>query len=124
MTDTREKLIEILKTAPFGGEPLDYWWFEEMVANFADHLIANGVTLNDGKPLEAFLHPIDTYKGLKAKYFVFKADSGKKVENCFVLRPDKDPAVAAALRTYARATDNEVLSADIFNWVGQGEEAR
>lgn len=40
----REKLIEILKTAPFGGKILDYWWFEETVAKFADHLLANGVT--------------------------------------------------------------------------------
>lgn len=43
----REKLIEVLRTAPFGGEPLDHWWFEEMIANFADHLITNGVTFCD-----------------------------------------------------------------------------
>lgn len=41
----REKLIEILKTAPFGGKILDYWWFEETVAKFADFLIQNGVTI-------------------------------------------------------------------------------
>ena len=86
----------------------------------ADMLIANGVTVQEGKPLEAFLHPIDAYKGLKAKYLVFKADTGEKVDNCFVLRPDKDPAAVEALRAYASATDNETLAEDIYNWVGKG----
>lgn len=72
-------------------------------------------------PLEAFLHPIDVYKGLKAKYLVFKADTGEKVDNCFILRPGKDPAAAEALRAYARATDNETLAEDIYNWVGKSE---
>lgn len=47
----REKLIEVLRTAPFGGEPLDHWWFEEMIANFADHLINNGVTIQQWIPV-------------------------------------------------------------------------
>lgn len=82
--------------------------------------IATGVTAQEMKPIEAFLHPIDTYKGLKAKYLVFKADTGGKVDNCFVLRPDKDPAAVEALRAYARCTDNKTLSTDIYNWVGKG----
>lgn len=41
------------------------------------------------------------------------------IENCFVLRQDKDPAAVAALRAYAEATDNDTLSADIINWVGE-----
>lgn len=41
----REKLIEILKQAPFEGQVLDYWWREEKIARIADHLIANGVTI-------------------------------------------------------------------------------
>lgn len=44
----REKLIEVLKTAPFEGQILDYWWFEEKIARFADYLIANGVTIKVG----------------------------------------------------------------------------
>lgn len=40
----RKKLIEVLKTVPFEGKILDQWWFEEKIATFADHLIANGVT--------------------------------------------------------------------------------
>lgn len=64
------------------------------------------------------LAPIDQYDGLKRKYVVLKADTGECVENCFVLRPDRDAAAVAALRAYARATDNKVLSTDIINWVG------
>ena len=119
--DVREKLVEILKQAPFEGKVLDEWWWEEKIKRIADHLISNGVTVQDGKPLDAFLHPVDTYKGLKAKYLVFKADTGEKVGNCFVLRPDKDPAAVEAIRAYASATDNETLAEDIYNWVGKGE---
>lgn len=73
-----------------------------------------------GKPLTAFLSPIDAYKGLKRKFLVFKSDAGEMVENCFVLCPGNDPAAVEALRAYARATNNATLSADIFNWVGKG----
>ena len=54
--DVREKLVEILKQAPFEGKVLDEWWFEEKIKRIADHLIANGVTVqewisvNDRKP--------------------------------------------------------------------------
>ena len=77
--------------------------------------------LKEGKPIEAFLHPIDAYEGLKEKYLVFKADTGEKVRNCFVLRPDKDPAAIVALRAYAEVTDNENLAGDIYIWVGKGK---
>ena len=46
MTD-REKLIAIVKTAPFEGQVLDYWWFEEKIAKITDHLIANGVVVRE-----------------------------------------------------------------------------
>lgn len=110
--DVREKLVELLAPTSLNFEKAAY---------LADYLVKNGVTVQDGKPLEEFLHPIDAYKGLKAKYLVFKADTGKRVENCFVLRPDKDPAAVKAIRTYASATDNETLADDIYNWVGKGE---
>ena len=74
-----------------------------------------------GKPLTAFLSPIDAYKGLKRKFLVFKSGTGEMVENCFVLCPGNDPAAVEALRAYARATNNATLSADIVNWVGKGE---
>lgn len=45
--DVREKLIEILKQAPFEGKVLDEWWFEEKIAKIADYLISNGVTVQE-----------------------------------------------------------------------------
>lgn len=64
------------------------------------------------------LAPIDSYEGLKRKYIVLKADTGEDVPDCFVLRPAKDKAAVEALRAYAKATDNDLLAADIYRWVG------
>ena len=49
--DVREKLIEILKQAPFEGKVLDEWWWEEKIKRIADHLIRNGVTVQDWIPV-------------------------------------------------------------------------
>ena len=108
-TREKEKLEELLRR-----------WLAHLSGVAATDLIAHGVTVQEGKPLEAFLHPIDAYKGLKAKYLVFKADTGEMVDNCFILRPDRDAAAVEALRAYAKATDNEILAEDIYNWVGNG----
>ena len=45
--DAREKLVEILKQAPFEGKVLDEWWWEEKIGRIADHLISNGVTVQE-----------------------------------------------------------------------------
>ena len=45
--DVREKLVEILKQAPFEGKVLDEWWWEEKIRIIADHLISNGVTVQE-----------------------------------------------------------------------------
>ena len=45
--DVREKLVEILKQAPFEGKVLDERWWEEKIKRIADHLIANGVTVQE-----------------------------------------------------------------------------
>ena len=45
--DVREKLVGILKQAPFEGRVLDEWWFEEKIKKIADHLISNGVTVQE-----------------------------------------------------------------------------
>ena len=45
--DVREKLVEILKQAPFEGRVLDEWWFEEKIKKIADHLISNDVTVQE-----------------------------------------------------------------------------
>jgi hypothetical protein len=60
-------------------------------------------------------------RGLYAKYDVTKADSGELVTDCFVLRPDRDPAALIALREYARVTKNPRLAEDILAWVGDFE---
>ena len=46
----REKLIEIFKQALFEGKVLDEWWWEEKIAMIVDHLIANGVTIQQWIP--------------------------------------------------------------------------
>lgn len=56
--------------------------------------------------------------GLKTKYIVRKAETDEVLENCFVLRPDKDRAAVAAIRAYAAETDNRNLAADLLQWVG------
>lgn len=112
--DMKEKLVELILSV------IPPCYSDVFATQIADHLIANGVTVQEGKPLEAFLHPVVAHKGLKAKYLVFGAASGKEIKNCFVLRPDKDPAAVEALRAYARTTDNETLAEDIYNWVGKG----
>lgn len=43
--DVMEKLVEILKQAPFEGKVLDEWWWEEKIKRIAEHLISNGVTV-------------------------------------------------------------------------------
>ena len=45
--DVREKLVEILKQAPFEGKVLDEWWWEEKIVRIADHLIAHGATVQE-----------------------------------------------------------------------------
>ena len=45
--DVREKLVEILKQAPFEGKVLDEWWWEEKIVRIVEHLIANGVTVQE-----------------------------------------------------------------------------
>ena len=76
-----------------------------------------------GRLVELETTPRDSYEGLKRKYFVFKSDTGELVENCFILRPDRDETAKEALRAYARSTDNKQLAHDIFCWVGPLEEA-
>ena len=109
----REKLIELFKTL------LNSWAVSPESA--ADFFLSNGVTVGvEAKPLKQYLTQIDEYAGLKLKFLVFKADTGERIENCFVLRPDKDRAAVEALRAYAEATDNKTLADDIYNWVGNG----
>lgn len=110
----KSKLIEIISHTPCCA-----FSSRKAYEHIADNLIANGVMIGD--PLAEFLHPVDAYRGLKAKYLVFKVNTGERVADCFVLRPAKDPAAVVALRAYATATDNKTLAEDIYNWIGKGE---
>ncbi|WJQ79264.1 hypothetical protein [Brevibacillus brevis] len=56
-------------------------------------------------------------KGLIVKYDVRKVDNRELVNNCFVLRPDKDGAAFTALKAYAEKTANEELRKDINQWL-------
>lgn len=56
-------------------------------------------------------------QGLAFKYEVYEMSTGDVVEDCFVLRPQKDKAAREAMFAYAYATDNKELAADIFCWL-------
>lgn len=60
----------------------------------------------------------DDERGLYDKYEVLK-DGEPITEEVFVLRPENDPAARTALWSYANATENETLAADIREWVGE-----
>lgn len=55
--------------------------------------------------------------GLVIKYTVIKKDDNSIVEDCFVLRPDRDMAALEALRTYAKTTNNKALAKDLESWI-------
>ena len=59
--DVREKLVEILKQAPFEGKVLDEWWWEEKIRIIADHLIDNGVTVQEWISVEDELPEVGGY---------------------------------------------------------------
>lgn len=63
-------------------------------------------------------------KGLYVKYDVKKAGTDEVVNDCFVLRPDRDPAAVAALMMYASVTDNKQLSQDMFHWLKMCEQEK
>lgn len=59
--DVREKLVEILKQAPFEGKVLDEWWWEEKIVRIVDHLIRNGVTVQEWISVEDRLPEVGGY---------------------------------------------------------------
>lgn len=86
------------------------WPESIMYKDWVQSAIANAPTLTQPNELER--------AGLYGKYIVLKNEDGSLVINCFVLRPEKDPAAVAALRAYAATTDNAELADDIINWIG------
>lgn len=73
--------------------------------------------INSGQIVELPEPVKDDYPGSKVKYRVFKAEDNSPVENCFVLRPDRDPAARIALSIYAVYTENQQLKKDINGWL-------
>lgn len=61
--------------------------------------------------------------GLRHKYDVRKAGTGEAVTDCFVLRPDRDPAARVALLAYAHATEDHALAHDLELWVQALQDA-
>ena len=70
------------------------------------------------------------HKGLYGKYIVFRTEEivnstlsldtlldNRALDGCFVLRPVTDTAARIALATYAEATHNPRLGADIRAWL-------
>lgn len=66
----------------------------------------------------------DKQEGLKIKYNVTKVSDGSPVYDCFVLRPDRDPAAIAAIYAYAEATTNKTLAEDLRRWMEELKERR
>lgn len=56
-------------------------------------------------------------RGIYAKYRVISVETGKEVEGCFVLRPQKDKVARLALHTYAKYCGNSLLKKDILEWI-------
>lgn len=89
-----------------------------MLREALDHAIDLMKAESEGGLLVLNKQEEDAYAGLKRKYIVLKADTGEGVDNCFVLRPDKDHAAKVALEAYAKETENKTLAEDIINWIG------
>lgn len=85
MENIRENLVELLKTAPFEGKILDYWWFEEKIAKIADHLLANNVTVQEWIPVSErlpeksgeYLTYCGDYDGICVLYYEVLKTKGK-----------------------------------------------
>ena len=72
----------------------------------------------DGRVIVTGAPSDDKRDGLRKKYRVYKTKDNTPVEDCFVLRPEKDPAARIALEAYAKATENKVLAEDILAALG------
>ena len=83
--DVMEKLVEILKQAPFEGKVLDEWWWEEKIKRIADHLISNGVTVQEWISVKDRLPEEGEYVLCVLKGFNY----GGKIQVCKFVPADK-----------------------------------
>lgn len=83
--DIMEKLVEILKQAPFEGKVLDEWWWEEKIKRIAEHLISNGVTVQEWISVDDRLPEEGEYVLCVLKGFNY----GGKIQVCKFIPADK-----------------------------------
>lgn len=86
------------------------------IAALRAELDALKADIEAGRLVRLNVEPEEDYDALKVKYRVFKVKDGTPVENCFVLRPEEDPAAFSALMAYAKNTENDALKDDLVNW--------
>ena len=105
----------IAEAAKLANEPLPGVMpaAEEAWIRFGQGLAAGAMLKT---PTAFKLAPRESHDGLKRKYIVIKSNTGEVVQDCFVLRPDRDPAAKAALIEYAKHCQRE-LAEDITRWI-------
>lgn len=104
----KQALLDEFSYATEDGSVLTYKDIEAILDHYDDGTV----------PVIELLPQEDT-DGLKRKYIVLKSDTGESVENCFVLRPEKDNAAIEALLAYANSTGNKALANDIRAWIDE-----
>lgn len=121
LEEAADVIKELQKAVNFHKFNSEFW--EDKFNSLADEKWISVTDIDDATTIITsegkgyILAPQEDYDGLKRKYVVLKSDTGDVVENCFVLRPDKDKAAIAALLAYADATDSQVLAKDIRAWI-------
>ena len=83
--DVREKLVDILKQAPFEGKVLDEWWFEEKIAKIADYMVSHSVTVQEWISVDDRLPEEGEYVLCVLKGFNY----GGKIQVCKFVPADK-----------------------------------
>ena len=112
--DVREKLVEILKQAPFEGKVLDEWWFEEKIKRIADHLIAHSVTVQEWIPVTERL-PDETGRYLAVKKRIAPDKLGGNRTDIVILRFFVDNGFK--MPTHIPDWINEEINDEVTHWM-------
>ena len=83
--DVREKLVELLKESKLCSKRFDYQYSDSTIAIIADHLIANGVTVQEWIPVTERLPEEGEYVLCVLKGFNY----GGKIQVCKFVPADK-----------------------------------
>ena len=112
--DVREKLVEILKQAPFEGKVLDEWWWEEKIRIIADHLIRNGVTVQEWISVNDRL-PDETGRYLAVKKRIAPDELGGSRTDIVILRFFVDDGFR--MPTHIPDWINEEINEEVTHWM-------